>query len=121
MFTPVPFPGGVQTFFHRGCHDGVTFSKLHEHPRFKGLPPNNQTTCARITTSRESVCFTFCDKDFCNGPQPPEVKEDPLPCDANSTDVMGCGALGLRGTMTLTGVLAAIQICALTLFLGFSF
>ncbi|RUS83682.1 hypothetical protein EGW08_008530, partial [Elysia chlorotica] len=98
---------GVQTFFHRGCHDGVHFSKLHQHQNFQNLPTNNESTCARITDSRESVCFRFCDTDFCNGPQ-----ATPDPCNRNSTSnsAIGCGSVALRGTMPFSGVAVSVLV-----------
>ncbi|XP_059138755.1 uncharacterized protein LOC131927107 [Physella acuta] len=57
--------------YHRGCHDGVNFTSGFDTPRFRGLNPNNLTTCEFI--SPMIVCYTFCQKDFCNGPQPPEI------------------------------------------------
>ncbi|GFR65717.1 hypothetical protein ElyMa_003665600 [Elysia marginata] len=109
---------GVETVFHRGCHDGETFSILHDSPKFRGLPPNNQTTCGRIASSRELVCFTFCATDFCNGPQPPPPIPDP--CSNTSASYAGdarCGATGLQGTVTLTSMLVCAGILLFALLL----
>nr|KAI8728321.1 CAunnamed protein product [Biomphalaria glabrata] len=62
---------GKITLFHRGCHDGKTFTPTFNDTRFFNLSPNNLTTCAQLSTV---VCYSFCDKDFCNGPVPPLIK-----------------------------------------------
>ncbi|GFO42480.1 hypothetical protein PoB_006898500 [Plakobranchus ocellatus] len=107
---------GRQTLFHRGCHDGVTFSKLYSHHRFENIPPNNESTCATIVETREFVCFRFCDTDYCNGPQPP-IKTDP--CTGNATyfdiDPATCGTARVQQAVS---VMELLIVCAVVIFLG---
>jgi len=65
---------GVIQHYHRGCHDGITFGTQFDSPRFKNLTPTNETVCAHVVVL---ACYTFCNTDLCNGPQPPEVEQDP--------------------------------------------
>lgn len=64
---------GRMQHFHRGCHDGRTFSTQFSSPRFMNIRPTNETTCAHVIVL---ACYTFCDTDLCNGPQPPPNKTD---------------------------------------------
>ena len=79
LLPPLFSPSGVYTHYHRGCHDGKTFSQQFNSTRFRNISPTNETVCGRVVVL---ACYTFCTTDLCNGPQVPQ--EDPDPC-ANFT------------------------------------
>ncbi|XP_059138753.1 uncharacterized protein LOC131927105 [Physella acuta] len=95
---------GIYTLYHRGCHDGVNFTSGFDSPRFHGLDPNNLTTCEFINLIGKLVCYTFCQKDFCNGPQPPEVPYQQV-CNESMSDYdygEPCGVAGMFLKMELS-------------------
>ncbi|KAK0065366.1 hypothetical protein Bpfe_005392 [Biomphalaria pfeifferi] len=65
---------GKKQLFHRGCHDGHTFDIGLDSPRFHNISANNDSTCAYVKDTNLLVCYSFCDEDFCNGPQPEPQK-----------------------------------------------
>jgi hypothetical protein len=97
---------GKFTFFHRGCTDGNYFT--WDNQRFHTVSlSTNQTTCAGGKDGGIIHCYTMCQTDLCNGPQPVPPTPDPceaikgVPLDDLPEDFLFCGASSLHTNMVM--------------------